>query len=248
MWRQSAIVRLLPNHWWASSCTTSRSWVRRPSRWFDPKIDMPWASIGVVQRVVGDDELVVAERVGPEAALQGRHDRGVPAEVAHGVLAQPGREQRHLARADPDLVVAADLHADQVGRRGLRPLEHPGAGACRAAPRGEHPGGGDGVGRLGGDRDPVRRLVRGVVVAREPGGRAGRLARDERAVGELLPTEAAPRAGHRCGVAEVAHLDGEAARDRPGRRDVQLPARAGELGRSAVDAHPRHAERRRGRG
>ena len=46
MCRQSATVRLLPNHWWASSCTTSRSWVRRPSTWFGPKTAMPCASIG----------------------------------------------------------------------------------------------------------------------------------------------------------------------------------------------------------
>ena len=46
MCRQSATVRLLPNHWWASSCATSRSWVRRPSTWLRPKTAMPCASIG----------------------------------------------------------------------------------------------------------------------------------------------------------------------------------------------------------
>ena len=179
----------------------------------------------VVQLVVGDDELVVGERVGPEEALQRRHDRGVPAEVVRGVLAQPGREQRHLwhrACGEHDLVVAPDLHADQVRRRGLRPLVHPGPRACRAAPRGEHTGGGDRVGRRGGDRDAVGRLVRrggrctGTRTARR------RLARDERAVGRAPPSRGRPTAGDRCGVADVAHLDGEPARDRPGRRDVQL--------------------------
>ena len=71
----------------------------------------------VLQLVVGDDELVVGERVGPEEALQRRHDRGMPAEVTRGVLAQPGRQLRHLghrAGGEHDLVVAPDLHADQV--------------------------------------------------------------------------------------------------------------------------------------
>ncbi len=47
MSRQAESVRLLPNHWCASSCAISRSFSQAGPRWLVPNTDMPCASIGI---------------------------------------------------------------------------------------------------------------------------------------------------------------------------------------------------------
>ena len=92
-----------------------------------------------------------------------------------------------------------------VCRGGFEALVDPGRGAAPAPARDQVPGDQHRVRRRRGQRDPVCRLVGRVVVAREPRGRADRLARDDRTVGELVPADVAPAPGDRPGRARGAH-------------------------------------------
>ena len=62
----SDTVRLLPNHWCASSWATSRSAPRRRRSGCAPKIDSALRLERDLEVVVGDHDGVVGERVGPE--------------------------------------------------------------------------------------------------------------------------------------------------------------------------------------
>src|SRR2546423_544677 len=106
-------------------------------------------------------------------------------------------------------------------------------------PRQQRPVGHDRVPGRRGHRDPVRRLVRRPVVAREPGRRPDRLAGHEGAVGQLLPAQVAPVAGYGSRHAAVAERDLE----RPPPRDPQLPVRVCIPHGSPVEPHPIGAQR-----
>lgn len=86
MSRRRCAVTELPNHWCASSWAMSRSLDRVPSQCLVPKIEMPCASSGYIQRVVGDDDRVAA---------------------AQGILAEQVDEQFHHLGSAGEIVVEA---------------------------------------------------------------------------------------------------------------------------------------------
>ena len=249
-------VRLLPNHWCASSCTTSRSWVRRPSTWFAPKIDMPCASIGIVQLVVGDHDAVVARTgTGPKSRSKRRHDRGLPAEVVRGAAAQPGRDRGRCGTGPRPGRLARTVRSGRspgsgaVGSGARRPR----SGAGRAAPRETSRRlASDRVRRRGGHRDPVASPCRAgwSLHGNQDGAPIGWLATSAPSVSSSQPTSPQRlRTGR--GLPRVAHLDRERGPAAPAAPGVtcSLPPRAGVTrGRPPVDQHLVDPEAGAGRG
>ena len=161
-----------------------------------------------LERLVGDDDGVVGERVRPEQALEHLHHLRLPAEIVVELGAQPRRQDRvhrDRAAADPALLVVADLDRREVARHRLGLLVHPRrlAGLALLAHESAVRDRVEGVVR--GDRDVVVRLGTRVVVAREPRRRAVGLARDDRALRQLLPADLAPGPADRLGNARVLH-------------------------------------------
>ena len=145
---------------------------------------------GNLEAIVRDHHGVGGERVRTEQSGVEVQHLGLPTERGVVAVEQPMREHRAHRDGRPlDGVqhVAADLHRGEIGRHRLTLLVDPRGRAGRAPLAGAHAVGDDVVGVGRRQLDPVGRLVVGTVVAGEPGRRPVGLARDEHAVGELLP-------------------------------------------------------------
>ena len=168
--------------------------------------------------VVGrDHDGVAGEGVRPEQprehvdhlvlALEGRAE-GARVEVRRG-----DDPQRHpVVRSARRLPVGVppDLDRGEVRRHRLVLLVHPGLAGAVPGPLHQLAVGDHVVAGVGGEADPVRRLVVRAVVAGEPGGRPVRLTGHDHAVAELLPAGVAVLlADQRPGVAGVPDHDGE---------------------------------------
>ena len=207
----------------------------RPSTWLAPKTETPCASRGISSVVVGHDDGVAVERVGPEQlARRPRPSRGCRAKSSAAARPQPVRHDECCGtRRRPS-------SSTRTGRSAPSPGRSPSAGPARRPrscgwprPPVDQPAvGHHDVRRLGGDAEPVRRLVVRPVVAREPRRRTARLPGHDDAVGQLLPADLAPGAAQRAGLAGVPDRRRSsrcAGRGRLGQLDRELAAAGGVL-------------------
>ncbi len=166
---------------------------------------------GDLQVVGRDHDGVAGERVRPEQAREHVEHLVLPLEGSaerRGIeVGRSDDPQRHPGVRRPGRLpvgVPPDLDGREVGRHRLDLLVDPGLAAAVPAALDQLAVADHEVAGVGGDGDPVRRLVVRPVVAREPGGRPVRLAGDDHAVGELLPARVAVLLAHqRPGVAGV---------------------------------------------
>ena len=132
MCRQSAMDTLLPNHWCASSCATSRSEPRAPSTWLAPNSDNPCASTGTSSSSSVTTTAYSPNGYGPNSSSNSSIMAGCRAKSRENSVQQVRRDVpvlRHAAEArvaEQHRLVLADGQPDQIAgrRRGL--LVHPG--------------------------------------------------------------------------------------------------------------------------
>ncbi len=238
MSRQRPSVRLLPNHWCASSCAISRS-VSQPAVEVVGAEDRQALRLQRdLQLVVGDHDGVAVERVRPEQSGEGRRSsRGCRPNASSCGRDEPAGQQQLDRHRRPSS--SAQLRSARSARwRGRSPSAPAARSTQVVALRArrlvdERAVGDDPVAGGVRDRDPVGRLVgRPVVAGNQDGAPCGWPATMTPSASSSQPGLAAT-SGHRRRAARrsaTSTVNGRAGRDRPPRADDEPPPRWRVLG------------------